>query len=115
MDNRIVLTTIGIFIGYLTFFATNKGKGKKPRYGIIIQIYMRNAKCIHIHHWILLTFLLLCTSLFVLIMKLPISNIMSFVIGFMIGGIIQGLTYTDRFDIYTTCTEQFLNNKSQCN
>lgn len=107
MYNRIVLVTIGIIIGFLIFFLTNKGQNKKTRIGVIVQIYMHKDKCIHIHHWMVFTFLLLCITPFYLIMKLPISNIMSFVIGFLIGGLIQGLTYSDRFYIYRPCIEQY--------
>lgn len=96
---------------FLSFFVYKKFSKPKSRlfhsHHLVPNVEIKNIellpciriplgkKHLHIHHWIYLT-LLLGTSLTI------DSNLMgrlSFINGFCIGGIIQGLTYRDRFKL----------------
>lgn len=107
MRNVILYLLTGIILGYIFFVYTTGGMkrvSKKPKFGFIIQIYLRDRKCLHLHHWFQLSIILVILSVIYFFKKniflLPFM-------GFCIGGIIQGLTFSDRFSFITNCTEQY--------
>lgn len=102
MNNQLL---IGGIIGYtITNFVSGKSEGKK---GLIDFSWITKPFKIHLHHWIIFSIILLC--IFVFSEKKHENkhdtqtykkNKYNLIIGFLIGGIIQGLTYTDRFKIF---------------
>ena len=57
---------------------------------------LNNTK-IYLHHWIVMSFALI----FYLTCIEPIGNYHWLIIGFLVGGVIHGLSYNDRFKIIT--------------
>jgi hypothetical protein len=89
---------IGFIIGFAFFTIMNRGEKMKPLFfnSIIINI-MNNTY--HIHHWIifLIVFLIL---LYILTMKITnYTNCKALILGICLGSILQGLSYSDAFDI----------------
>ena len=77
----------GFIIGLLLFNVLNPVEGNKPLIGSSIKVYL--DKCYHIHHWIIFLFL----HVFIIIFY-PNYKI-SFITGFLIGGIFNGLAFYD--------------------
>lgn len=106
--NNITLLIIGTILGYI-FFETfcSDTENNKNKIGISLQIYYRNQECFHVHHWVILSVLLVCVSF--------IKNIKYrfFLSGVCFGGMLQGLKYRDRFIFCKRCTEQFKENKNR--
>ena len=101
--NNIILLISGIIFGYLFFnlICSEKENGKN-KVGLSFQIYIKDKECFHIHHWLILTLLL--------IYNLTIVKDIRFkyiLYGFCFGGIIQGLKYKDRFIFCKQCIEQY--------
>jgi hypothetical protein len=78
---------LGLIFGLLLFNFLNPEEGKKPIYGS--HLYLTLNRCYHIHHWFL--FLIIH---FIIIVKFPKYKI-SFISGFLIGGILNGLSFND--------------------
>jgi len=102
----IIYIISGIIFGY-TFFlyttGTKKQVGKKPKVGYLIQLYLHQGKCFHVHHWLQLNVILVILSIVYFLKR---NIVLLPFIGFCIGGIIQGLTFPDRFSFITKCIEQ---------
>jgi hypothetical protein len=95
MNNQLL---IGGVIGYtITNFVSGKSEGEK---GLIDFNWIIKPLKIHLHHWIIFSIILLCVLVFVFLKENHEKNKYNLIIGFLIGGIIQGLTYTDRFKIF---------------
>jgi cell division protein FtsW (lipid II flippase) len=110
MNNQLL---IGGVLGYtITNFVSGKSEGEK---GLIDFNWVTKPFKIHLHHWIIFSIILLCIFVFVFVFsenkhekkyenkydtQTYEKNKYNLIIGFLIGGIIQGLTYTDRFKIF---------------
>jgi hypothetical protein len=81
--------SIGIGGGFLFYTITGYLTNYDKKYSCILKIGENN---LHIHHWMYCIFLLM----------IFIWTDYYFVIGFLIGAIIQGLTYDDCFEILKT-------------
>ncbi len=83
----MIYYVLGIFVGYFfwKFFAGKKEGDKKER-SIIFCI---GEYSFHIHHWIF--------SLVLLVVFFVLDITSSLLFGILIGSIIQGLSYKDRF------------------
>ena len=77
----------GIIIGLLLFNLLNPIEGNKPLIGYHLKIYL--DKCYHIHHWIIFLFL------HIYIISFYPNYKISFITGFLIGGIFNGLAFND--------------------
>lgn len=60
----------------------------------MIIIPISKTKAIHLHHWILLSILVLFLNKYFLN-----KNLLNILIGFFLGLVIQGLTYNDAYDL----------------
>ena len=107
---NIKLLCLGIITGFTLFAISTKHTGQKTRYGLMLEIYLHDDTCLHIHHWMILTIIMLPILAYHVITKNPIGNVEMFAIGFCVGGIIQGMMFTDRFNIKEKCIEQFTSN-----
>jgi hypothetical protein len=104
MNNQLL---IGGVVGYiLTNFVSGKTEGEK---GLIDFNWITKPLKIHLHHWIIFSIILICCFVFPIVFKNKNQtndtqnyekNKHNLIIGFLIGGIIQGLTYADRFKIF---------------
>lgn len=83
---------VGIIAGFL-FFKLFAGKYEGDKVERSLRFSIKN-NYVHIHHWIL------CLILLLIILILNFRN--ELIIGLLIGSIIQGLTYKDRFLIIYT-------------
>lgn len=102
--NEVAKVAIGGFLGYLFFVLTShpnsKVHGKLPQKKIKnIQVFpnikiARKDKEYHLHHWMNLSSL----YLFLLFKKRRMLR-SKYLNGFFVGGILQGLSYDDRFKI----------------
>lgn len=104
--NNIILLVIATILSYIIFdYMCSNVENNKNKVGISLQIYYRNHDCFHVHHWVILSVLLVCVSF--------IKNIKYrfFLSGVCFGGILQGLKYRDRFIFCKKCIEQFTKNK----
>ena len=84
-----MILTLGIIIGFLFWklFAGKKTGDKiEKSFRFLVKDYY-----IHIHHWIW------CLILLIVFLIINFQN--QLIIGFLIGSIIQGLLYRDRFII----------------
>ncbi len=84
---NIILTIIFALLGFL-FWNTFAGKYEGDKIERSFRFSIRNYK-VHIHHWVWAIVLLLVLIFF------HVFN--SIIIGLLIGSIVQGLTYKDRF------------------
>lgn len=80
---------LGILIGFL-FFQIFSGKYEGDKIERCVR-FLINDYYVHIHHWI--------GAFVVLVTLIVFSFYNSFIYGFLIGSIIQGLKYRDRFYI----------------
>lgn len=87
LDSRFF---IGLISGYI--FGNYIGGEREGEPGRIHWEFFLNTFKIHLHHWIVMSVLLI-------IYLLCIQNNDTIIIGFLLGGITQGLTYSDRFKI----------------
>ncbi len=81
----LILFALGIVIGFL-IFEIFSGR-KKGKMGASILILETRKHFYHLHHWFI--------SLIILIILIISSVKNNFIYGFLIGAIIQGLTYKD--------------------
>ncbi len=81
----LILFTLGIVIGFL-IFEIFSGR-KQGKIGSFILILETRKHFYHLHHWFI--------SLIILIILSAFSVKNNFIDGFLIGAIIQGLTYKD--------------------
>jgi hypothetical protein len=91
----------GFIISYIFFSLILQNREKtKPKIWNNLEIKILNGKCLHFHHWIifsiLLIILIICRNNFN-------KNYYLFLLGFCLGGIFQGLKYKDRFEILQKC------------
>jgi len=86
-----ILLIIGIIVGF-TLFELFSGR-KEGKVGIFILFLKTKKHAYHIHHWIV--------SLIILIILLSFSIKIPFLLGFLIGSIIQGWTYKDFYKFLT--------------
>ncbi|MEI7688617.1 MAG: hypothetical protein WCI91_00350 [Candidatus Nomurabacteria bacterium] len=77
----------GIIVGFL-FFKLFAGKYEGDKIERSLRFSIKN-NYLHIHHWIF------CLTLLIIILILGFKN--ELIIGLLIGSIVQGLTYKDRF------------------
>ncbi len=82
----IIFGTIVGFIFWKLFAGKKEGDRLERSFRFLIKDYY-----VHIHHWIY------CSVLLIVFLIINFQN--QFVIGFLIGSIIQGLLYRDRFII----------------
>ena len=102
-----MLFVIGALVGFTIYFLMSKG-GNKPDssnkavkaknfLGSLIPSFKFQIKDyeLHIHHWLYLTIIFLILFLFAgkLLSDYPMIT------GFLVGGIIEGLRYKDRFKL----------------
>lgn len=82
-----MIFVLGIIIGFGIFkLFSGKREGNKIKRSFRFLV---NGYYIHIHHWIW------CTILLILLLIINFQN--QFIYGFLLGSIIQGLLYKDRF------------------
>ena len=86
---------VGILIGYL--FGKYIGGKKEGDEGLIHWGWFMRTFKIHLHHWIIMS-VILCVYLVVLCDYVG-CDVNMLIIGFLLGGIMQGLTYSDRFEL----------------
>ena len=86
----------GVLIGFLFFTLIDQGEKTPPLIfsSVIISI---NHEKYHIHHWIIFSILFLV--MIPIIFKYKYKKKSSFILGVCLGSIIQGLTYSDAFQI----------------
>ena len=82
-----MILLIGLVIGFL-FWKLVSGKHEGDEIGRSIRFTLKNYY-IHIHHWIW------CSVILILLLAINYHN--PLIIGILIGSIIQGLMYKDRF------------------
>jgi hypothetical protein len=88
---------IGFIFGYLFgIFIGGKAEGERGR--IHWDWWLDNCK-IHLHHWIIMTIILVIFELNAFRFNLTKSQ-SEFIISFLLGGIIHGLSYSDRFKLF---------------
>ena len=89
---------IGFIVGFAFFTIMNRGEKMKPLFfNSIIINFMDNTY--HIHHWIIFLILLLIL-LYILTIKISdYTNCKALLVGICLGSILQGLTYSDAFNI----------------
>lgn len=89
LNNKVKLF-IGIILGYIFgYIVSGKSEGEK---GLIHCNWCIETFKIHLHHWIIMSIILAYYLIYV-------ENKSNIIIGFLIGGIIHGLSYKDRFNI----------------
>ena len=89
---------VGTLIGYFTFHAGSRRIGLKIMAGT-----KTSPTCIHLHHWMILS-LILSVILLTMIGCKTLFSASDFVwsmIGFMLGGILEGLSRSD-WNVYKT-------------
>lgn len=82
-----MILIVSIIIGFL-FSKIFSGKHEGDKIEKSLRLSIKNYY-IHIHHWIW------CSILLIIILIINLKN--EFIIGLLIGSIIQGLSYKDRF------------------
>ncbi len=86
----MILFLTGAILGFLFW---KKVAGKYPGDNIRHSLRIQTEKhWIHLHHWIICAFLIVIFA--ILDIEIDIVN------GFLTGGIVQGLTYRDRFRVF---------------
>ena len=89
---------VGFILGFAFFTIMNRGEKMKPLFFNSIIINIMNNKY-HIHHWIIFL-ILLVILLYILAMKISnYTNCKALLLGICLGSILQGLSYSDAFDI----------------
>lgn len=108
MYNRLIVFIFGLCIGFLLFNASAATIEKDvnqfdnwvcDKFGIDICTSMRfgcGGWTLHVHHWMLMVLL---AGILYMYHDTVSSNLAFIAYGFCLGGVIQGLTYSDRFDI----------------
>ena len=94
----IQIVTYSLMFGLGYRFGSFVGGSDTGKPGRVHWTWFLQTFQIHIHHWFIFT---------VLFIVLWWTNFMNILLGcFLCGGIVQGLTYSDRFDfrVYTTPT-----------
>ena len=77
---------VGALLGYLFgWFISGKKEGEP---GLIHWEWSVRNTCIHLHHWLVFTILLIIYANLNVVIYPPVA-------GFLLGGIVHGLTYSD--------------------
>ncbi len=87
---------LGSVVGYGTHAIFGAAECGEPAFGMLR--WETDSGYIHIHHWIVHLFILII----ILIFTDTSGDLAQFFVGMTIGGVAQGLTYADRFDVYGT-------------
>ena len=85
---------IGLSCGY-GFGAFIGGETEGVQGRLHWEFFLNTTK-IHLHHWIVMSFVLIIYLTFI---EPCYKTYNQLIIGFLLGGIIHGLSYTDRFKI----------------
>ena len=88
---------IGFILGWIFGnIIGGKSSGKK---GLIHWDWFLDTFKIHLHHWIIMIIILI---MYIIILEESNdqANYNSYIVGFLLGGIAQGLSYKDRFEIF---------------
>jgi hypothetical protein len=89
---------IGFLIGFAFFTIMDRGEKMKPLlFDSILINFMNNTY--HIHHWIIFLILLLILLFILSIRIYDYTNCKALLAGICLGSILQGLSYSDAFDI----------------
>lgn len=87
---KILILLLGIILGYYIAYVVAEKKSGKP--GLIkSRIFKIKDYKIHLHHWV--------SSSIILIVLVLLDFYNDIIYGFLIGVIIQGLTYRDFYKI----------------
>ena len=104
---------IGFILGWI--FGNVIGGKSEGKKGLIHWTWFLDTFKIHLHHWIIMSIILIMYIIMVasksailedpnetssLLATINQSNYNSYIVGFLLGGIIQGLSYSDRFKIF---------------
>ena len=84
---NIIYLIVGIVFGFL-FFTLSSGKKKGKIKNFIVILKTKNHQY-HFHHWII--------AFLIILILISFGYYNNFIYGFLIGSILQGLTYRDRY------------------
>jgi|SaaInlStandDraft_6_1057023.scaffolds.fasta_scaffold48176_2 hypothetical protein len=105
-NERLIKIGIFVFTLLLTlimFLILQPKQNENPIIGFNLNLYINNNTCFHIHHWVymlLLTLIIVTTVIFRNgHFTIPILIIM----GFLIGGSLSDLAYSDFLHFTNTC------------
>jgi hypothetical protein len=98
----VTLILLGSVIGFLVFALLSRGVKQCPAIPFIVQFRINSRnQCFHVHHWLIFLGVLVALVL----LARHDTQWFSFSLGFCLGAILQGFTYSDAFTFISPCMD----------
>lgn len=98
-EGTVVVFMLALAVGYIVYSCTAGGQvGEEPKFGSSVRFLTGNSgEYLHLHHWLIHGVLLiaLMAYLFLFHSKGDLHVGVVILLGFLLGGMLQGLSYAD--------------------
>eukprot|EP01012_Entosiphon_sulcatum_P016987 TRINITY_DN2183_c0_g1_i1.p1 TRINITY_DN2183_c0_g1~~TRINITY_DN2183_c0_g1_i1.p1 ORF type:complete len:196 (+),score=13.63 TRINITY_DN2183_c0_g1_i1:64-651(+) len=108
---RVALFVAAALFGFFLYFTLGaKHTGTQPKVAFNILVYRKSGPqgqglCWHVHHWMWMGFIALVIGLTLLLGKGQLTIPAVFMFGFLLGGSLEDLRYTDFYKINSLCDQ----------